>query len=95
MENCETPKQAKEKSKLFGVYDTGPNFGDRYTVVWDKIADHNNNYSCFCMNANPTHPQGIGNHSACKLGKHLGKKINFTDLPPECQRAFNLMYTFK
>jgi hypothetical protein len=50
------------------------------------------------MSSNPFHPQGFGQHGAtrsgpcdfppCRLGKrnHLGKRIRFEDLPPDCQR---------
>lgn len=50
------------------------------------------------MNAAPFHPQGFGQHGEsdrgpvdfppCRLGRrnHLGKRILFADLPPDCQR---------
>jgi hypothetical protein len=58
-------------------------------------------YSYLAMSANPCHPQGFGlhghsDHSACDTPKgawppavgrknHLGTRINFADLPKDCQ----------
>ena len=50
------------------------------------------------MNSCPFHPQGFGQHGEtrngpadwppCRLGRrnHLGKRIRFAALPPDCQR---------
>lgn len=55
-------------------------------------------FSYVGMDANPFHPQGFGQHGEsdrgpvdfphCRLGRrnHLGKRIRFADLPPDCQR---------
>ncbi len=61
----------------------------------------NTNYLHVCMSEYPFHPQGVGLHGespsqidtnsfgfAPMIGKrnHLGRRIAFTDLPPDCQR---------
>ena len=51
------------------------------------------------MNSYPFHPQGFGQHGETRNGpadwpripslgrrNHLGKRIRFADLPPDCQR---------
>jgi hypothetical protein len=50
-------------------------------------------YSYLCMSALPFHPQGVGQHGEHWKAidrpshKHLGRKIGFDTLPPDCQRA--------
>lgn len=59
---------------------------DRYTVCYmDMPEGRNNLFSCVGMNAYPFHPQGFGQHSTAMPGKHLGKRILFNSLPPDCQ----------
>jgi hypothetical protein len=38
------------------------------------------------MSSIPFHPQGFGQYSTCQLGRHLGKRIDFEDLPEDCQK---------
>lgn len=76
------------------VYDNVEAF-DRYTVVftghyrrtaWDRFV-------FLGMSENPFHPQGFGQHgeSSVQIDRptysHLGKKIQFKDLPKDCQTA--------
>ena len=70
-------------------YDSGPNKGaDRYTVVYMDRAHSGGGklYPCVGMSASPLHPQGIGQHSDCILGRHLGKRIRFRNLPEDCRK---------
>lgn len=67
-------------------YDNGGASIDRYTVVY---IDHPQGelFTCVCMNAMPFHPcYGFGQHSVAKIGRHLGKRIAFADLPADCQK---------
>jgi hypothetical protein len=69
---------------------------DRYTAVYldraewgydkDYFSRRGNLYPCVGMNSQPFHPQGFGQHSECMLGRHLGKRIDSKDLPPDCQK---------
>ena len=79
------------------VYDSGGS-GDRYTVVFMNRADYGYDrnyirqtgcdfYPCVGMSGAPFHPQGICQHTDCKLGKHLGKRIPFAQLPEDCRKA--------
>jgi len=80
-------------------YDSGENSGaDRYTVVFMNRADYGftpdyirktgrDFYPCLGMSGAPFHPQGIGQHSDCKLGRHLGKRVPFASLPTDCRNA--------
>lgn len=72
-------------------YDRGGS-GDRYTMVYmdESRLDHSGKrlFSCFGMNETPAHPcYGIGMHSDCMIGPHLGKRIRFDQLPEECQKT--------
>ena len=67
-------------------YDS-PKFGDRYTVVFLDQPERGGMFVCLGMSERPFHPQGIGQHSAAQLGRHLGKRVAFTDLPNDCQKA--------
>ena len=76
---------------------------DRYTVVFtgrfDKGKDPSTGYPnrffpYLAMNAAPFHPQGFCQHGEGHNGPidrptygHLGKRIKFTDLPEDCQKA--------
>jgi hypothetical protein len=79
------------------VYDSGGS-GDRYTVVFMNRADYGYGrdyirqtgcdfYPCVGMSGAPFHPQGICQHTDCMLGKHLGKRIPFAQLPEDCRKA--------
>lgn len=70
-------------------YDSGPNgFWDRYTVVYlDHKERGRGTYSARAMSARPFHPQGFGQMTTAMLGRHLGKRIKFEDLPEDCQKV--------
>lgn len=64
---------------------------DRYTVIFTgRFAGHLKGiYFILGMSAWPFHPQGFGQHGElehCHVGKHLGKRIKFQDLPADCQK---------
>lgn len=78
--------------KIHSIYDNGGETFDRYTVYF-KGRGTLNWYTkdppmryCLAMSSNPFHPQGFGQHSEGKPGKHNGKKIKFEDLPEDCQK---------
>lgn len=76
--------------KPIRCYDNGGKTADRYTAVYmDEPEDPHNRwtYACLAMNRYPFHPQGIGIHGIAMIGKHLGKRIRFTDLPADCQKV--------
>jgi hypothetical protein len=58
---------------------------DRYTVVYNVIADSRGNYLALAMSAHPFHPLGSGQHCTAQPGAHLGKKISFPALPADCR----------
>ena len=67
-------------------YDYGCTCADRYTVVYLDQPEHDDLFACVGMSASPFHPQGIGQHSAAKVGRHLGKQIPFASLPEDCRK---------
>lgn len=69
------------------IYDN-PKFVDRYTVVFmDRATLRHNIFECFGMSKQPFHPQGIGQHSSARPGRHLGRRIGFNELPYDCRLA--------
>lgn len=76
-------------------YDNGGETFDRYTVVYTGRYTHKTGGSFLYvgMSEKPFHPQGFGQHGESEHqpidsngGSHLGKKIAFKDLPPDCQK---------
>lgn len=74
------------------VYDNEES-ADRYTALFTgrscsriNYRDNQRLYVALAMSANPFHPQGIGQHTEAADGAHLGKRINFTELPDDCRQ---------
>ena len=69
------------------IYDSGDKHLDRYTVVLLDYPEYQpNTFTALAMSERPFDPQGFGQHTIATPGKHLGKRIKFTDLPKDCQR---------
>jgi len=67
-------------------YDNGKTF-DRYTVVYmDCPEKQYKTYMCVGMSEHPFNPQGFGQHGSAMVGRHLGKRIKFEELPVDCQK---------
>jgi len=83
--------------KRFGIYDSGPEHGDRYTVIDRVPQEPGGYYEYLGMSAYPFHPQGIGQHgelSASQYRQHqlskfrgLGKPIALEALPEQARKA--------
>ena len=82
-------------------YDNGGETADRYTVVFTRTGHKRGMRGrCFYlgMNAEPFHPQGIGQHGEAEgmidrpSYGHLGKRIAFEALPEECKRCVRQTY---
>lgn len=70
-------------------YDNGGQTADRYTVAFLKQMQDTHfgrMHTCVGMSANPFHPQGVGQHTVCTLGSHMGKVVKFKDLPKDCRK---------
>lgn len=87
------------KKPAIRVYDNGGKTADRYTVYYltPQYFHGEKFYIYIGMSAYPTHPQGIGEHgevSSSQLPRHkyhrgIGKRIEFADLPVDCQTVVN------
>ena len=70
-------------------YDNGGKTFDRYTVVpprWAKEErERDADFNSFGASEHPFHPQGFGQHGSAMAGPHLGKRVKWTDLPPDVQ----------
>jgi len=82
------------KPRYIRVYDDGGKSYDRYTVVFthaDKFGVEGQ--PVLAMSSTPFHPQGFCQHNTYSnpIDKpaygHLGKKITYDDLPPDCQKV--------
>lgn len=71
---------------ILAIYDA-PKFGDRYTIYYDEPGSRAGFHPCLGASEHPFHPQGIGQHSEGQLGAHNGKRISFSQLPPDVQLA--------
>lgn len=69
------------------IYDNGGKSFDRYTVVYMNDPEGNGCYGARGMSEHPTHPQGFGLYTSAMPGRHLGKRITFDQLPPDCQKV--------
>lgn len=86
--------QAAQTPRWIRCYDNGGRSFDRYTVVYTCLG-HKKGLRGRClyvgMSSNPFHPQGFGQHGEADhtidrpTYGHLGKRITFEQLPPDCQ----------
>lgn len=87
-------KKKIKNDDRFAVYDSkGDN--DRYTVIdlmWCErypVAGSKKKYLYDCLGFNnvPTNPShGVSQFSSCNMGRHLGKRIKFSQLPRDLQK---------
>lgn len=69
------------------IYDNGGKTFDRYTAVYMHEPERQpNTFAARGMSEHPYHPQGYGMSCSAMPGRHLGKRILFQELPPDCQR---------
>lgn len=81
--------------KYVRCYDNGGKSFDRYTVVFTgHYKKYRRSFLYLAMSANPYSPMGFGLHGESEnmpidrpTYSHLGKKIKFSDLPIDCQKA--------
>ena len=68
---------------------------DRYTVVFTRsLGEKSDSYYFYLgMNESPFYAQGFGQHGESRFRidkptyKHLGKRIRFSQMPTDCQKA--------
>jgi len=74
--------------KVLGIYYDKKSIDDEYTIVFDFVERKVPKlYSCLCMCS-----KGSYYHSSCQRGKHLGKKITFSQLPEDCKKTVKKLY---
>ena len=74
--------------KIIAIYDN-PRVADRFTVVLNERRRSAGKwlYTYLGVNECPTDPSyGFSQCGECVLGRHLGKKIKFEDLPEKTQK---------
>jgi len=78
------------KPRYIRCYDNQGESFDRYTVVYTgRYADRQYGiWEYVAMSSNPFHPQGFGQHGELEQrdGAWLGKRIDFDQLPLDCQK---------
>lgn len=69
-------------------YDNGGRSADRYTVIYMDAPEHRpGTFGARGMDDRPFHPQGFGMYCDAMPGRHIGRRVLFSTLPPDCQRA--------
>lgn len=79
------------------IFDNGGKTYDRYTCIFTKKSiiskedrkHYGTRFMFVGMSCNPFAPQGFGQHGELApqhIGKHLGKRIKFEDLPEDCKK---------
>jgi hypothetical protein len=69
---------------ILEIRDNGGVSIDRYTITFSETEGRY--HYMLGMSDLPTHPQGFCQHCTGIPGPHLGKLIEFEDLPEDCQR---------
>lgn len=68
------------------IYDNGGKTFDRYTAVYLDMPERQPGiYAARGMSENPFHPQGFGQMTTARPGRHLGRRIARADLPQDCR----------
>ena len=78
------------------IYDNGGKTYDRYTAVFmdrPERAQYGGfglplirTYEALGFNDDPFHPLGFGMHVSAMPGRHLGKRVKLSDLPPKARQ---------
>ncbi|AQT70060.1 hypothetical protein STSP2_03262 [Anaerohalosphaera lusitana] len=75
----------------FEIYNSETGKWDVFTEGSNKSASKGDpSYQriyCLSMSARPFSAQGVGQSGTCMEGKHLGKRVKFSELPEEVQRC--------
>jgi hypothetical protein len=83
-----------KEPRYIRCYDNGGKTADRYTVCYTgRYKKESRQFEYVGMSAFPFHPLGIGQHGSTEnqscdrpTSSHLGKKINYSKLPEDCQK---------
>lgn len=67
------------------IYDNGGETLDRFTVIYTDEPEGLGMFSARAMSENPY--TGFGQMCTASIGKHLGNRIAFDDLPEPCKRV--------
>lgn len=78
---CSTWKEQDEDDPTLEIWDNDGKTADRYTIFFDESDD------CVGSSSSPFHPQGFWQHTSGQRGEHLGKRVEFEQLPDDVQRA--------
>lgn len=80
-----TMKTERVNGHRVRCYDNGG--FDRFTAVYLDRPEGPGTFQALGASERPFHPQGFGQHCAAALGRHLGRRVAFSDLPADVQRA--------
>ena len=82
------PRHETVKGHPIRCYDNGGRSADRYTVIYMDAPEHRpGTFGARGMDDRPFHPQGFGMYCDAMPGRHIGRRVLFSTLPPDCQRA--------
>lgn len=80
------------------IWDSDTSF-DRYSITFELYNGKTGNWDiwkdgdkvvCLGLSSNPISPQGFSQFSTCQEGRHLGKRVAFSDLPELIQNHIKM-----
>jgi hypothetical protein len=70
------------------VYDNQGKTIDRFCVVLGRrgYGLEPGLHPCFCLSTDPDSPLGVSQSGSCRVGRHLGRRIRWEELPVEIRK---------
>jgi hypothetical protein len=73
--------------KVIACYDNGGETIDRYTIVLNTYHDYAKTLrECLALSSGQDGYFSFSQFSSCQMGRHLGKKLKFEQLPEHVQK---------
>ena len=95
MKNKEALKEVSKDIRVRKIYDNGGKSIDRYTITfdilnqetkkWELWISHQNFLTCLGLSSGYGNYFGFSQFCSCTPGRHLGKLIEFENLPKDVQ----------
>lgn len=83
-------KKFQYPAPILAVYDYGDKVADRYTVILDPKRgferERDGLYQALGLSSNPSHPQGVSMFTTSAMGRNIGRKIAWEELPEKVRK---------
>ena len=82
----------KQPNNIKSIWDNGGETIDRFSIVLneDYHSYPSEMFGCLGLSINPTYPLGFSQFCGAMEGEHLGRKLNWDDLPIKIQTHISL-----